>query len=86
MESKSDGQTDLHSDYSVHLLVVQNFDTKSLNIVVIDNFDFRQFLRFEFSQQPLHHFAHQWLDNVKINTYAKFDPNITCGSRYEHFH
>ena len=30
------------------------------------------------------------LDNVRINKYTKFDPNIPCGSRvmsvYEHFH
>ena len=25
---------------------------------------------------PRHHFAYQWLDNIKINKYAKFDPNI----------
>ena len=30
---------------------------------------------------PSHGFVYQWLDNVKINRYAKFDPNIPCGSR-----
>ena len=28
-----------------------------------------------------HRFVYLWLDNVKINTHAKFDPNIPCGSR-----
>ena len=58
---------------------MQNFGTKSLKYVVIDNFDlhifqfnidfviFGSFLRFKFSKQPLHCFAYQWLDNVKIN-------------------
>ena len=31
-ESKSDGQTDSHSDYSAFLWVMQNFDTKYLKI------------------------------------------------------
>ena len=31
--------------------------------------------------KPCHHFEYQWLDNVNINKYAKFDPNILCGSR-----
>ena len=26
------------------------------------------------------HYAYQWLDNVKINKFAKYDPNIPCGS------
>ena len=64
-----------------------------LNIVVIDNFAlnsfqfnidfviFGSFLRFKCYQQPRHHFAYQWLDNVKINKYAKFDPTLPCGSR-----
>ena len=30
VESKLDGQTDLHSDHNAHLRVMQNFDTKSL--------------------------------------------------------
>ena len=30
VESKLDGQTNSHSDYSAHLWVVQIFDTKSL--------------------------------------------------------
>ena len=30
VESKYDGQTDTHSEYSAHLWVVQNFDTKSI--------------------------------------------------------
>ena len=30
MESKLNGQMDSHSEYSAHLYVVQNFDTKSL--------------------------------------------------------
>ena len=29
VESKLDGQMDSHADYSAHLRVVQNFDTKS---------------------------------------------------------
>ena len=32
------------------------------------------------SSYPCHRFAYQWLDNIKINKYAKFDPNIQCGS------
>ena len=30
VESKLDGQPDVHSDYSAHMRVVQNFNTKSL--------------------------------------------------------
>ena len=30
---------------------------------------------------PRHRIAYQWLYNVKINKYAKFDLNIPCGSR-----
>ena len=30
MESTLDGQTDSHCDYSAHLWVMQNFETKSL--------------------------------------------------------
>ena len=37
-----------------------------------------RFLCFEFSQQPRHRFAYQWLDNLKKN--MPFDPNILCGS------
>ena len=33
------------------------------------------------SAKPHHHFAYQWLENVKIDKYAKFDPNIPCSSR-----
>ena len=80
----------MDSDYSARLLVVQNFYTKFLNIVVIDNFDldilklnigfviFGSFLPLKFSQQPHHHFL---LDKDKLNAYAKFDPNILCGSK-----
>ena len=39
MESQLNGQTDPHSAYSAHPWVVQNFDTRSLSIVVIDDFD-----------------------------------------------
>ena len=49
--------------------------------VTIDFAIFDSFLRFNFSQQPRHHFSYQWLDNVKINKYAKFDLNISSGSR-----
>ena len=28
-----------------------------------------------------HIFSYQWLDNVKIHKYTKFEPNIPCGSR-----
>ena len=31
------------------------------------------------SAKPRHHFAYQWLDNVEMNKYAKFYPNIPCG-------
>ena len=63
VESELNGQTDSRSDYSVHLRVVQNFFTKSLNIVFIDNFElhifqfnidfviFGSFLRVRFSQR-----------------------------------
>ena len=34
------------------------------------------------SKQPRRLFAYQWLDNVKTNKYAKFDPNMPCGSRF----
>ena len=66
------GWTD--SNYSARLLDVQNFYTKFLNIVVIDNFDldilklnigfviFGSFLPLKFSQQPHHHFC-----STKIN-------------------
>ena len=33
------------------------------------------------SSKPCHHFAYQWLDNVKINKYPKFDTHIPCDSR-----
>ena len=51
LESKMDGQTDSHSDYSAYLRVLHNFDTKSLNIVFIDylcyaNFEFIHILWF----------------------------------------
>ena len=39
VDSNLDGHMDSHSDYSIHLLVVQNFDTKSLNIDIIGNFN-----------------------------------------------
>ena len=32
------------------------------------------------SAKPRHHFAYQYLDNVKIDKYAIFNPNIPCGS------
>ena len=38
-QSKLNGQTDSHSDYCAHLWLVQNFNTKSSNIVVIDDFE-----------------------------------------------
>ena len=76
-QSKLNGQTDLHSDYCAHLWLVQNFNTKSSNIVVIiDGFDlnisqfkidfviFCRYLRLKFSQQPRHGFAYLWLDSV----------------------
>ena len=31
--------------------------------------------------KPRHRFAYKWLDNIKINKYAKFDPNILYVSR-----
>ena len=43
MASELNGQTDLHSDYSANLWVVQNYDVRSLNIVVIDDFDLHSF-------------------------------------------
>ena len=36
------------------------------------------FLRFK---SPRHSFGYQWLEKVKINNYAKFEPNIPCSSR-----
>ena len=42
MESKLEGQTDAHGDYSAHLWFVQNVDTRSYS-VVIDNFDLHIF-------------------------------------------
>ena len=34
-----------------------------------------------------HHFAYQWLVNIKINQYVKFDPNILKRFKsYDHFH
>ena len=33
-----------------------------------------------FSYKPRHRFAYQWMDNLKINKYAKFYHNIPCGS------
>ena len=30
--------------------------------------------------KPSHQFAYQWLDNFKLNKYAKVDPNIPYGS------
>ena len=38
LESKLNGQMDSHSDYSVYLRVVENFDTKSLKKIFFDNF------------------------------------------------
>ena len=32
------------------------------------------------SAKPRHPFAYQWLDNIRINKYAKFAPNIPYGS------
>ena len=74
MESKLNGQTDSNSNYSTHLLVMHNFDTKYLNIVTLNyssyDFDlhifqykidiafFGRFLRLKFSQQPRHDFAY----------------------------
>ena len=64
-----------------------------LNVVVIDNIDLHIFqfnigfviygsiLRFKLSKQPYHWFEYQWLDNVKINKYTEFNPNIPCGLR-----
>ena len=46
MESKLDRQTDSYSDYSAHLRIVQNFFTKPLKAVVIDNFDLHIFFFF----------------------------------------
>ena len=43
MESKLDGQTDLHSDNSAHMWVRQNFDIKSLKMFVVDNLDLHIF-------------------------------------------
>ena len=40
MESKLNGQTDSHSDFSAHVWAMQNFDT---NIFVIDDFDLHIF-------------------------------------------
>ena len=31
-----------------------------------------------YSVKPRHRFAYQWLDNLKINKYAKVDANIYC--------
>ena len=42
VESKLDGQTDAHGDYSAHLPDVQNVDTRTYS-VVIDNFDLHIF-------------------------------------------
>ena len=33
------------------------------------------------SVKPRHGLASQWLENVKMYKYAKFDPNIPFGSR-----
>ena len=33
------------------------------------------------SAKPRRRFGYQWLDNVTINKYAKYDPNIPCGLR-----
>ena len=75
-QSKLNGQTDSHSDYCAYLWLVQNFNTRSSNIVVNDDFDlnisqfkidlviFGRCLPLKFSQQPRHDFAYQWLDNV----------------------
>ena len=62
------------------IAVIDNFD---LHILQFDTYFviFGSFLRFKFSQQPRHRFAYEWLDNVKINKYVKFDPNIPCGSK-----
>ena len=50
-ESKLNGQTDTHSDYSAHLWVVQNFDSLLLlmfSICKIDIVIFGRFLRCNF--------------------------------------
>ena len=83
VESKLDGQTDSHSDYSLQLWAVQ---IKILLLLIISKFNtyfviFGSLLCFKLSQQLRHRFAYQWLDNVKINKYAKFDPNLSCRSR-----
>ena len=36
------------------------------------------------SAKPHRRFAYQWLNNVKINKYAKFDPNITIWFKSDH--
>ena len=40
------------------------------------------------SAKPRHRLAYQWLDNVKMYKYAKFDSNIRTMwfKSYEHFH
>ena len=90
----TDGQTDSHRGYSAQLWVVQSFDIKSLNIVVIDNFDlyifqfnieyviFWQFFHVSNSPRSLVTILHTcgWT-MIDMNKYAKFDPNIPCGSR-----
>ena len=34
-----------------------------------------------FSATPRPRFAYQWSDNVKMYNYAKFEPNMSCGSK-----
>ena len=75
-QSKLNDQTDSHIDYCAHLWLVQNFNTRSSNIIVNDDFDlnisqfkidlviFGRYLPLKFSQQPRHGFAYLWLDNV----------------------
>ena len=70
VKRKLDTRMDSQS-YSAHMRDVLEFDTMSLNIDVIGNFDlhifqlnigfviFVFFLRFKLSQQSRHHFAHQ---------------------------
>ena len=38
-------------------------------------------------RNPGYSFAYQWLDNIEINKYAKFDHNISYSLKsYEEFH
>ena len=46
-----------------------------------EHFHLNTSIRENDAQQTLVTFLYQWLDNVKINKYATFDPNRTWGSR-----